>query len=271
MVSILGNPGQTAYGGANAFLDGVMRMRRASGLCGTAVNWGPWAEIGMAVNQTAALDRLKARGWLPLAPETALRRLQAAMETGSAQVVIAEMDWRLAGRGAQASADPFLKAFERIAAAPKSAHAMAGRQEPSWREVLAKSAPDRRRASLHKLVHALVAAVMKLNPDEPIDDRKPLQELGLDSLLAVELGNKMGTASGLSLAPTVLFDYPTVSALSDFLLASLYPESSPSRAASRQESDDEAKPLPRLQGLTDAQLANLIHAQIASAMGDQAL
>ena len=93
------------------------------------------------------------------------------------------------------------------------------------REQLATTPVARRRAVVHNFVRERAHRARGIDPGRPIDPRTPLGDLGLDSLLAVELRNTLGTALGTSLPATLLFDYPTIAALTDHLFREVLGES----------------------------------------------
>jgi myxalamid-type polyketide synthase MxaB len=94
VASVLGSPGQANYASANAFLDGLAQVRRARNLAGTSINWGPWAEVGMAASQTErAQRRLQEQGFDAIAPADGLRALDAVLAAGPVQVAVMSVRW----------------------------------------------------------------------------------------------------------------------------------------------------------------------------------
>ncbi|MFT4975252.1 MAG: acyl transferase domain-containing protein, partial [Myxococcota bacterium] len=197
----LGAPGQAVYAAANAAMDALAMRRHAAGQPAVSIAWGPWADVGMA----AALpehERKRAAdaGLRPLSTDRALTLLDAAL-SGDEPVVLA------------ADRRP-----RRVPARPKvPPDASAGN---SLRDRLAAVDEARREQLMAELVTQEAAIAIGIPPAE-VPSGTPLQELGLDSLLALELRTALGSLSGLSLASTLVFDYPTVDALSAHLLDSL--------------------------------------------------
>jgi acyl carrier protein len=213
VASVFGSPGQAGYAAANAFLDGLAHRRTAEGRPGLSVNWGPWAEVGMAASQDEAIQRRRAEGGAEaISPADGLRVLGGLFERRTTQAVVFPVRWGAFLRGREAP--PFLRDVAREAASPKRGGAEHG---PALLRQIAE-APESERADVllaHVRQQALkvlgLAATHPLNPDQPLSD------LGLDSLMAVELRNALGAALGATLPPTLLFDYPTVNAVASLL------------------------------------------------------
>src|ERR1700757_4473132 len=95
--SLLGSPGQANYATANALLDGLIAQRRAQGLPATGVNFGPWAEGGMASSE-AARANLSAQGLIPLEPSAALSALAEVVANGTGQATVIKANWQRAAK-----------------------------------------------------------------------------------------------------------------------------------------------------------------------------
>jgi myxalamid-type polyketide synthase MxaE and MxaD len=204
IASVVAVPGQAHYAAANAALDAVAQYRHALGLPAVSISWGPWAEVGMAAR--GAARRSIASRVPPLAPERALAALERvlAAKSGATHVVIAE--------GLESA----------IASA-------AARRPPAEMQInllsrLARVPGGERRERIAQYLREEIATALGL-PDAPaIDGDRPLQELGVDSLMAVEVSRALSAASGRRFAATLLFDYPTVNAISAHLSRELFPE-----------------------------------------------
>jgi acyl carrier protein len=168
--------------------------------------------------------RLAARGLGVITPAHGIAALERLIASGAAQAAVVPVDWpKLLGAG---PTPPFLAEVARSAAA--------GSASPAARESRAASGPTSNlRAQLatvpqgrwRKVVEAFVreraVRALGLDPSRAVDPRRPLGELGLDSLLAVELRNTLGTALGHTFPATLLFDHPTIDSLTDHLLESV--------------------------------------------------
>jgi NAD(P)-dependent dehydrogenase (short-subunit alcohol dehydrogenase family)/acyl carrier protein len=220
---VLGGPGQSNYAAANAFLDALAHHRKARGLPALALDWGFWAEkSGMTANLTEAdLRRLARGGLLALSTEEGLALFDAARARPEAALVTARFDTIALNAHAQAL-HPLLGGLVRARASrPIATNASALKQR-----LLSLSPEDRERALL-ELVRAEVAAVLGLSSPSTLEPNRPLQELGLDSLMAVELRNRLASAAGLRLPATLLFDHPTPAALVKLLEIEMRNEAMP--------------------------------------------
>ncbi len=231
--TLLGSPGQASYAAANAFVDSLAHLRRARGLPALSINWGVWGEAGMA----AALDerarqRLAEQGLRTIASEAGLRVLAAAMGENAAQLAVLPADWsRFARQFAGRPLPSLVRELVQHAPAGENAGAHGSgaprKAEPDLSTRLAKAAPGNRRALVRTAVREHAGHVLGLAPTHAVDPRQPLSELGLDSLMAVELRNSVGAALGRPLPTTLLFDYPTLDALTGFLVELLAPQDPP--------------------------------------------
>ncbi|WP_235445405.1 type I polyketide synthase [Streptomyces sioyaensis] len=209
----LGAAGQANYAAANAGLDALAQHRRAHGLPATSIAWGPWAHDGMAADPTLRA-KLSRAGLPPMEPETALVALHQALDHGETHLVIADIDWDLfpAGRNAL---------FRKL---PEAAAQNPGQDTPAddVRSLLATlRTPAEQEQHLLRLVRRTTATVLGYPGPDAVETTRTFQELGTDSLTAVELRNTLSTAVALPLSPTLVFDYPTPTALARHLRAEL--------------------------------------------------
>ncbi|WP_437670504.1 type I polyketide synthase [Sorangium sp. So ce131] len=226
---LLGTAGQGNYAAANAFLDALAAHRRALGLAGQSLAWGAWGEVGMAARLADGdRARLRRQGVPPLAPQEGLALFDAAWSRPEAALAPIRLD--LAALRAQLSAPPRLLGAL-VRAAPRRAAAHDPSTASSLKQRLAALSKAERDNALLELVRSHVAPVLGLSPPEALDPTRPLQELGFDSLMAVELRNRLAAATDLRLPATVLFDYPTVVALVRRLSAELLPKEDLPRTA----------------------------------------
>ncbi len=219
IAALIGSAGQANYAAANAFLDALARARRSAGLPATSVNWGSWAEGGMAASLgEKEKRRMEERGLRPLSSEEGREALGTILDERGTQAVAA--GWI---RGRLGAADPglhLLLSGTAPARHPGGGEAPAG-ESGGLQETLRDAPASRRRTLLVRNLRDLVARVFGLDTSE-VDVGRPLREIGLDSLLAVELRNAVARAASKTLPATLLFDYPTVDALADHLLDSVF-------------------------------------------------
>ncbi|TQM85576.1 thioester reductase-like protein [Saccharothrix saharensis] len=207
IAGVIGGAGQGNYAAANAYLDGLAAHRAALGLPATSVAWGLWAESSGITSGLSELDRARiARaGFRPVETEQGLAMLDAAVASGVPALVGAPLD--LAALRARPDQAP---ALLRTLLPPVRPVARTGAPVPNLAELPAAE----RWAVVGELVRREVASVLGL-PGEVED--KPFPDLGFDSLLSVELRNRVAAATGLALPATVVFDHPTPGALTAFL------------------------------------------------------
>ncbi|MDI4664966.1 type I polyketide synthase [Xanthobacter autotrophicus] len=173
--SVLGQMGQAGYGAANAFEDALAFHRRAAGLPATAINWGPWAEIGLFARLGLA-ERAGLSGVEPIAPDEGMAALDHLMGRGETQALVLNADW------AQVPASVRLELLQ--ATAPDTPSTSAGIAD------LLLMAPAERKAELQARLGAIVAAVLRFDAAK-LDHRRALTTLGMDSIMAVEIRNRI--------------------------------------------------------------------------------
>ena len=185
--ALLGSPGQANYVAANAFLDALAHHRRARGLPALSINWGPWSGGGMAAvtsrRRGASSDGVR---WITPARGRAL--LARAVREPAAQLGVLSIDWRAVAATTTQTARPLLaELFDGAAGAtPSGATAAPGQ----LRARLAEVEPDRRLPLLVEALRGHLAAVLRTSP-ETLDPAESLSQLGIDSLMAVELKNRL--------------------------------------------------------------------------------
>jgi aryl carrier-like protein len=203
--SVLGSPGQGNYAAANAFLDALAHHRRALGLPAASVEWGPWAQVGMAAR--GGLERvLEGRGMRPMAPDSALHALEEATRGARPETLVASIDWPrlLAGLGERRRSE-LLVDLAAECGEPQGSSEEAGR---GAERVLALAAEEREGA-LVELIQSELATIMGLELAE-LDPEAPLVYLGLDSLMAIELKERLECSIGVTLGIEHLVEDPTI-------------------------------------------------------------
>ncbi|WSC33866.1 type I polyketide synthase (plasmid) [Streptomyces sp. NBC_01768] len=214
----LGSAGQANYAAANAFLDALAEVRRGEGLVGQSLAWGPWAEGGMLGHlDDADLQRMARDGVVPLVPADGLALFDAADGTDRAALLAVKLDVPALRRRADAGTLPVL--LRGLAQGNRRRAARAGGSGSTLAERLAAVPTGERAALVDEMVRAQVAIVLGHTSGEAIVAGQAFKELGFDSLTALELRNRLVSATGLRLPATLVFDYPSPAALADFVLA----------------------------------------------------
>ncbi|MER7842264.1 SDR family NAD(P)-dependent oxidoreductase, partial [Streptomyces sp. NPDC096040] len=207
----LGNAGQAAYSAANAHLDALARQRRAAGLPATSLGWGLWEQRSGITGELSETDlaRIARSGIAALPTAEALALLDAAVGLDEAAVLPMRLDTVALHR-----LDPLPAVFAGLVRGRRRTP-----QQSGWADRLrALPVAERRRAALD-LVRTQAAGVLDLTGAEQVGAEQSFAELGVDSLTALELRNRLGTATGLRLPTTLVFDHPTPAALAGFVLA----------------------------------------------------
>nr|BAE93722.1 type I polyketide synthase [Streptomyces sp. NRRL 11266] len=223
IAGVLGTPGQGNYAAANAWLDALAARRRARGQAGQALAWGLWGDVGGSGGMGAALGEAELARWsrsgiAPLTPELGLASLDAALRTRTPNVIPVRMDLPALRAQAEVGEVPYLlrdfaprRRARRVAAAGTATgtSALAGRLA-----ALDAAAQD---AELLALVRTQAALVLGHDDAAHVDAEQDFKALGFDSLTAVELRNRVNSAAGVRLAPTVVFNHPTPARLARHL------------------------------------------------------
>ncbi|HEV2639826.1 MAG TPA: type I polyketide synthase [Actinocrinis sp.] len=216
---VLGTAGQGNYAAANTALDALIQRRRAAGRPGTSLAWGPWsASFGMTSGLSDAdISRMRRGGVVPFTGTTGMAAFDAALRAAPALLVPVIT----APPGSAVDVSPMLAGVVR----PARRSAAAAASGPALAERLRALPAERRADAVVEYVRAEVATVLGHASADRIDPQRLFGELGFDSLTAVELRNRLGAAGAVRLSSTVVFDYPTVTALAEHLLEQIDPDS----------------------------------------------
>ena len=218
--SMIGSPGQGNYAAANAFMDALAHYRRGRGLTATSINWGPWAGVGMA----ADLARRTSQQWTPrgvtaIPLEEGMQVLGALLSGNRPQLCVMPVDWRAFIE--QFPADAMPSALSDLApAVPRTSSATT---TPELRLQIARAPRADRFPMLVAGIQKETAMVMGAGSPESVESQLGFFEMGLDSLMAVELKTRLSAALGTNLPATLMFQYPNIEALAQYLLPSLVP------------------------------------------------
>jgi myxalamid-type polyketide synthase MxaE and MxaD len=261
--ALLGSPGQANYSAANAFLDALARHRCGLGLPAMSINWGPWAEIGLAAGQANRGQRLAVQGVGSLTPKQGIRALESLMEQALAGVAVIPFDlrqWR-EFYPALANASLFAELIKETGDAASTA------ASPQLTELLRDVDSGDRRAVVLRHITEQIAAVMRLDVSR-IPAQTSLGNLGLDSLMGLEIRNRLERSSGLTLSATLVWTYPTVAALADFLEASLWPASEAVTPKSVATAASAGVDMSELDELSEEEARRMLQEELASLAGE---
>ncbi|NVJ10656.1 SDR family NAD(P)-dependent oxidoreductase, partial [Myxococcus sp. AM001] len=259
--ALLGSPGQGGYAAANAFLDGLAHLRRARGLPALSLDWGPWAEVGMATNAQVA-RALERRGIRALPTAQGLELLGKALGQRQAQLGLMSIRWpayieglgRLGRSVFYAAVAPARKEAPRASApAPKK----------QWLAELQGALPHARRGLLVRRLQEAVGRVLRLEV-AGVDWSQGFTDLGMDSLMAIELRNALQDGLGQSLPSTVAMNHPNVEFLADHLIEAVLKFNDEKKPAVAREVPGDGELEVSLDALSDAELARLALADLAT-------
>jgi aryl carrier-like protein len=224
--SLLGSPGQGSHVAANAFLDALAHHRQGLGLPGLSINWGAWSGVGAAA-QRQVDQQMQVRGVDAIAPDQGLQVLsQLLTHSSEAQVGVIPIRWpQFLSQG---WTDTFFERFQPLApAASAIADAPVG-----WQARLL-NLPERQRLTfLTTALQQEVAKVLGRSASQLPDPQLGFFDMGMDSLMAVELKNRLDTQLGTTVSSTVIFEHPTIAALAKYLAEEVPQNQSPETASS---------------------------------------
>jgi NADPH:quinone reductase-like Zn-dependent oxidoreductase/SAM-dependent methyltransferase/acyl carrier protein len=252
--SIFGNPAQGNYSAANAFIDSLAHHRRALGLPSLTVNWGVLGGEGYVARNERVADFLARQGTLGISPNEATALLDTFLRAGSTQAIAIRVDWskwRQFFRGMQAN--PLL---ERIFSALESEESTGATSD--WRNRIDAAPPTEKQAVICQAVREAVGSVLRVKPDSLRDDQ-PLTDLGLDSLMGVEIEASLEAAVGVALPPTSLMRARTIGQIASLIVghlggATIAPVAEPAPAAASSESTDTVD----LDAISDEEIERLL-------------
>ncbi|WP_343299781.1 beta-ketoacyl reductase, partial [Streptomyces sp. 5-6(2022)] len=213
---VLGNAGQANYAAANTFLDALAQHRQAQGLPAVSLAWGLWAQDS---GMTGHLDhedhaRLNRTGITPMTTEEGLALLDMAVDSARPSLLLARLSLTAVQRHV-ANGGTLLSLYRGLVKSP------ARRTGATAATTLQQRVADLGDAERYELILATVrthiAKVLGHSTADTVDGDRALKDLGFDSLTAVELRNQLGAATGLRLPTTLVFDYPTPSAIARYL------------------------------------------------------
>jgi acyl carrier protein len=211
VASLLGSPGQANYSAANAILDGMASSAQARGVASASMQWGAWSGAGMAANDASTAARVERTGMALLLPESGLAALEAALSISKPVLAAVPFVWDKFMQRFAGGAPPYL--LSEFAGAAQPSAAARGGLSAAKRGAAGPGAAAEHRAAVRLQAEEAVQAILgaSVSPDEP------LMAAGLDSLGAVELKNSLEVRLGVQLPGTLVFDYPTLSALGLYL------------------------------------------------------
>jgi SAM-dependent methyltransferase/NAD(P)-dependent dehydrogenase (short-subunit alcohol dehydrogenase family)/acyl carrier protein len=257
--ALLGSAGQVNHSAANACLDALAEQRRAEGLPAVSICWGAWAEVGAAARAGSGVAR---RGLQPMPPQDALAALGHAMTSEHPVIGILAVDWaRFLDRFPAGTRPPLFSSVEPAAPKPSLPAGQSVAAAPAVQSLgvqLERAEAAVRPDTLLLYIRETAGRILGLQGELPPADA-PLREVGLDSLMTVELRNALASACETRLPATLVFENPTCQALADHLgrtvFAALWTETEPADELDSMDADELAELLEKELGAADEQLA----------------
>ncbi|HMF80137.1 MAG TPA: SDR family NAD(P)-dependent oxidoreductase [Candidatus Acidoferrum sp.] len=258
--SIFGNPAQGNYAAANAFLDSLAHHRHSLGLPALTLNWGVLGGEGYVARNERVAEFLEKQGVSALSPGEVISILESSLSAGNTQLAAIRVDWakwKTFFRGMQGN--PLL---ERIFASVEDRETNGGTTD--WRNRIESAAPEEKETVIAQAVREAVGSVLRVKPDTLRDDQ-PLTDLGLDSLMGVEIENSLEAAIGVALPPTSLMRARTIGQIAS-LIAGHVGGTAPPTAAPAAAPITVAEPAP---STVEVDLDALSNEQIDQLLGDE--
>ncbi len=220
--ALLGSAGQANHAAANAFMDGLAHYRRAAGLPATSINWGAWARIGAAAQADLA-SYFASHGMTYIEPREGLAALEYLLQAGAVQRAVSDVNWDKFAESTAAGRSAMFR--ELVGAARHDADAaQPWHQEPHIRNFLRGGSPEERRHALVERVREQAQRVLRLD-SRKFDAEQPLIELGLDSLMAIELKNHIESQLGVRLPVVKILEGASARQLAERLMEQMEVES----------------------------------------------
>ncbi|QSJ15495.1 type I polyketide synthase [Nostoc sp. UHCC 0702] len=254
--ALLGSPGQGNYAAANAFMDALVHYRRSLGLPGTSINWGAWADVGMVANlQNQHQTRLAAKGMSPLQIAQGLQVLGQLLGQSKSQVGVLPINWsdfqQQLGLGQKF---PLLAELIAVDDVQQSASKST---DGEFLQKLQSASPNNALEMLTAYIQAEIAKVLGLQRSQLPQRKQNFFDMGMDSLTAVELKNRLERSLQISLSSTLLFNYPNIDALVQYLAQEVLTIALPAASTNEDMSSTTAS-LEEIQELSESEIMALI-------------
>jgi phthiocerol/phenolphthiocerol synthesis type-I polyketide synthase C len=239
--SLVGSPGQGAYAAANSWLDGLIAYRRSRGLPAVGINWGPWAEVGRA-------QSFANLGFSMITPELGLAALQLVLAADRSATGVFGLDARQWFQSFPTAAQSSF--FTELRDATTIERRGGGKFQAELAAMPASERPARVASTIADEVRAV------LRSSNAIDHKEAMASLGLDSLMALELRNRLESSLGITLPAALVWAYPTICDLAGALCERLgFEQAADTSDAESALGDEEMQLLSDLVAASEAQVA----------------
>jgi acyl transferase domain-containing protein/NADPH:quinone reductase-like Zn-dependent oxidoreductase/acyl carrier protein len=216
---LLGSPGQTNYAAANGALDALADYRHALGLPAVSIQWGPWSAAGMTANWSRDLRKI---GLEAIEPRDGLRAFDALLSgTRAVAAVLPVLSWQAFMRQQALASRELLSLLTDTSPRQETAAIREKKQYGQFHQALRLASAGQRKDMLAEHLREQTLKILALPPQTRVDENEALHDLGLDSLMAVELRNVLMASLELQLPPTMVLDHPTLRHLTEFLFGQI--------------------------------------------------
>ncbi|MEM7315947.1 MAG: beta-ketoacyl reductase, partial [Planctomycetota bacterium] len=212
IASVLGSPGQSNYAAGNAYLDGMAAMRQSNGLPGVSINWGPWANSGMATEEGRE-EQLASRGMGMLPAEESLNLMGDLIAQNRPATAVMAVNWVNLVRASGGNVAPLLTD---VAADVEVGSRGDSAEDRAFRKMIGDMSVPERNEKLSEFFAGQLARIMGMELED-IEVATPLNAMGLDSLMAIELKNKIESQLQMSLPMAVFMNEPSVATIAEYV------------------------------------------------------
>lgn len=254
VASVLGSPGQGNYVAANAFLDALAHHRRANGLPASAINWGAWADVGLAA-RADRVAHLTQQGIVPFTPRQGVQLLERLLHDDPVQMTVLAVDW---ARLLSVFSPPLLSQLAEEVTRHAGPSQAQGSNGSVIREALLAAAPEERQQLVESFLREQIAKVLRSSA-EKLDMHQPLDQLGIDSLMAYELKNRVEADLELTVPVAALLQGPSLAQFAGVLLDQLgAPAAVPATGITNGQQETEEQVAAHVDQLSDEEVDALL-------------
>ena len=265
ITSLFGSFGQSNYAAANAFLDALAHFRHSQGLPAVSINWGPWASVGMAVAVADKIDdRLRDKGMQRINIDQGLRAMELLSGYPLPQVGVFAINWSKFSGSFDNEEIPrlFSELIGESNGGSVKTHGVKNKKG-DFLQILKTATASKRKRLIHNLVSEQVSILLKLDPLSPISGKKPLNEIGLDSLMAVRLKTNLESELSCTLPISIFYDYPTIVDITEFLINKIFKNGKDSQQDIHQvNGTDGSDVVNDLDQLSESEMAKLLASEL---------
>jgi acyl transferase domain-containing protein/aryl carrier-like protein len=225
VASLLPIPGIGSHAADSAFLDAFAHFRRGEGLPAMSVDWGPWAALGRAAQSegNAAVRHLREEEGIELLhPQQGIELMERLLGLQDPpQVIAVSMNWARLLRRSPEDLEHSLQASELARRRPSAGSGRVSQDKAGFAALFEIAPPEEQKDLVASYLREQVVKILRLPSSQQLDPQRPLPAFGLDSLMAIELRNRLRTVTGYDLPATLLFEHPTLETLGQFVVALL--------------------------------------------------